>query len=537
MTESPRITLILDGRRFQVDKRRIIDKSRYFHSLFSHNFSDSKANEQTVLYNFDPIVIQDFCDWVEEDPPHALHDESHQIKISLQKYLSDSYLLLKQFVELSIIYSVDELSVELSDIIVQHWLKPTHLLDIWRMSRELSLTALTNVTFAACLERFVEIPTDELLSLPLVDFLKLAANININCQQSYLLSVIDKRSQMVVDNREAQEKLARLQQLLRSLERQAKTMQCFFVETYKALNVRELHTKTIYAFHEGQSPRFSEVVEVWRVDDSGKDLAGVGLVGRGFSVYKIGGELRLGSCKFNMNIWRYCLISRKWYYLARLRKARRHMVAAIVDNKLILIGGVSRYRLKTNSVEVLDLHTSAWTRAPDIAESFTDTPPSCVIDGVIIICISSLYMFNGHTNTWLSVKHDIDPVDFCSVRCLACYKNTLFIGKEGGEFTDYSIAWTYAEDASIRAAFVIRSSFVYKSFHSACEKIHIDDRGKLSGIVYEAKKVIVESGTLGKDPHVKFSMHDFNFPGGGSLAPISCFNLTDPASLYMQVVE
>lgn len=50
--------MILDGSRFEVDKRRIVDKSRYFNSLFSHNFSDSKANEQIVRYDFDPSVIQ-----------------------------------------------------------------------------------------------------------------------------------------------------------------------------------------------------------------------------------------------------------------------------------------------------------------------------------------------------------------------------------------------------------------------------------------------------------------------------------------------
>ena len=57
-TEKARITLILGESRFYVDKRRLAEKSRYFESLFSHNFSDSKDNEQTVNYKVDPSVLQ-----------------------------------------------------------------------------------------------------------------------------------------------------------------------------------------------------------------------------------------------------------------------------------------------------------------------------------------------------------------------------------------------------------------------------------------------------------------------------------------------
>jgi hypothetical protein len=58
MTERTRITLILGDIRFHVDKKRIIERSRYFESLFNHNFSDSKDNEQTVNYEVAPSVLQ-----------------------------------------------------------------------------------------------------------------------------------------------------------------------------------------------------------------------------------------------------------------------------------------------------------------------------------------------------------------------------------------------------------------------------------------------------------------------------------------------
>lgn len=33
------------------------------------------------------------------------------------------------------------------------------------------------------------------------------------------------------------------------------------------------------------------------------------------------------------------------------------MVATFVDNKLVLIGGVGKYRIKLTSVHILDIHT------------------------------------------------------------------------------------------------------------------------------------------------------------------------------------
>ena len=104
------------------------------------------------------------------------------------------------------------------------------------------------------------------------------------------------------------------------------------------------------------------------------------------------------------------------------------MAVALVDNLLILIGGVGRYRLKLTSVEVLDLHTGAWSTAPDIPETFTDIPPSCVMNKIVVICVSNIYMYNTLSNSWLHVDHKLDQNDFCGIKCLTSYKNTLYFG-------------------------------------------------------------------------------------------------------------
>lgn len=101
-----------------------------------------------------------------------------------------------------------------------------------------------------------------------------------------------------------------------------------------------------------------------------------------FSIYLIGGELGLGTGRFNTTLWRYCLFSKKWYIetvyvklqslsvdvyiffrllsaqiiVNRLPRPRRHMAVAFLKNKLYLFGGVGRHRLKLSSVDVYDIH-------------------------------------------------------------------------------------------------------------------------------------------------------------------------------------
>lgn len=112
----------------------------------------------------------------------------------------------------------------------------------------------------------------------------------------------------------------------------------------------------------------------------------------------------------------------------RLRKARRHMAVALVDSKLVLIGGVGRYRLKMSSVETFDLHSGSWITCENVPETFTDFPPVCTINGMVAVCLSSIYMFNPSSNRWITVKHSFDCGETASVKCLTSFKNILYLG-------------------------------------------------------------------------------------------------------------
>lgn len=174
----------------------------------------------------------------------------------------------------------------MSDIIIQHWLKPELLLEIWKLSRELSLTALIDVTYSACLERFMDIPVDELSSICSSDFLQLVRNVNVRTSVDYLAYVIKERlkkenSHIDADDAQMKLQLIKLMELLDSPERKPALMHCFFAETIKSENHGDYNTRVVYAFHRKVPAKFGELIEVWRMEEPGKDLAGMGVVGRG----------------------------------------------------------------------------------------------------------------------------------------------------------------------------------------------------------------------------------------------------------------
>ncbi|XP_047354538.1 uncharacterized protein LOC124950964 isoform X2 [Vespa velutina] len=149
--------------------------------------------------------------------------------------------------------------------------------------------------------------------------------------------------------------------------------------------------------------QLSELVELKYLKYSGRDLIGLQVTGRGFNIYLVGGEYGLGTGQFNQIIWRYCLISKKWYYFARLPSPRRHMIAGFLSNCLIVVGGVGRHRLKLSSVDMLNIHTGKWTKAADVPENFTEVPHYSIMRKKLFLLRSSLYIFYPELESWKTI--------------------------------------------------------------------------------------------------------------------------------------
>ena len=106
------------------------------------------------------------------------------------------------------------------------------------------------------------------------------------------------------------------------------------------------------------------------------------------------------------------------------------MVLAIVQNRLIIIGGVGLYRVKDSLVKMYDLDNNSWLEECEIPEAFTEVPPNCVSNNIVILCISKIYMFNPLTATWINVIHEFPNAELRNAKFMNVYRNILYIGNE-----------------------------------------------------------------------------------------------------------
>ena len=102
----------------------------------------------------------------------------------------------------------------------------------------------------------------------------------------------------------------------------------------------------------------------------------------------------------------------------------------------------------------------------------------------------------------------------------------------------YEVMWEarncQGQPTTIRGARISRSA--HKRFESPCEKILIDEDSRVIGIVHAFGKVTVECGLLDEATgRLDSRLHNFNL-ALASLAPIGCFSLVDPSTLYKQIL-
>ncbi|XP_025075656.1 uncharacterized protein LOC105433330 [Pogonomyrmex barbatus] len=90
-------------------------------------------------------------------------------------------------------------------------------------------------------------------------------------------------------------------------------------------------------------------------------LKGERIVARGYNLYLLGGQY-IHNGHYNKNIWRYSLISKKWYLQTVMPIGRRDMIAAFVQNKLIIIAGIGKDRKKVNRIDIYDVHAGNLTQ-------------------------------------------------------------------------------------------------------------------------------------------------------------------------------
>ncbi|KAF7393986.1 hypothetical protein HZH68_010805 [Vespula germanica] len=384
------ITLILENNRFEVDKKRLINKSHYFHCLFSPNFYDSQNKEHIINYDITSSMLQNFIEWIHDDE-RVLIELCYFIKSSMVKYKTDNFIDLLNLLQLAVLFMADDLISDITDTIILYWLNPEKVIDVWLLAQELAISLLTDVCLSVCLDRFMDLPINSLIELPINNLKQLIENVNVRSTTKYSHYVLhewmDHNTASTINN---------------SIINIPLTKKSKFVQYIIGYKIENLSNKKGYIYC-WDGIQLSELIELKYLKCSGKDLIGSQVTGRGFNIYLVGGEYGLGTGQFNQIIWRYCLITKKWYYFGRLPSPRRHMIAGFLSNCMIVVGGVGRHRLKLSSVDMFNIHTGKWTKTADVPECFTEVPHYSIMKKKLFLLRSSLYIFYPELESWKTI--------------------------------------------------------------------------------------------------------------------------------------
>ncbi|KYQ47255.1 hypothetical protein ALC60_13740 [Trachymyrmex zeteki] len=332
------VTLILKAERFEVEKQKLTSKSLYFTALLSANYSECNQTEHIINYDISQISLQDFINWIHSD----------KIDTSTIYYGIEEFDRLLVLLELSVLFAVDNLIEDVIDRLERHYMSPKYVINIWLISQDLNINVLRDLSLAVCLDRFDELPISSIYELSRENFLKLLGNINIRSTESYLFHVTHEWMNHHCD-------FTIPMDILRNKE--IKVLHSIIsCESSDVINSEQfIHCWDGNDFFELTSFKYPKDITDRSI---GKNiLTGMQIIARGYNLYLCGGEFGIGSGRFNKNVWRYSLISKKWFLETVMPIERRHMVAVFLKNKLMLVGGVGRYRQKLQSIDIYDVHT------------------------------------------------------------------------------------------------------------------------------------------------------------------------------------
>ncbi|XP_051155355.1 uncharacterized protein LOC127277943 isoform X1 [Leptopilina boulardi] len=405
------VVLKLRGVPFKVNKTKLSNESLYFNRLFAGNYRDSTKKEFDIEYRVNLETFKTFVDWLDDED---LIDDiwGHYYNRVISKYVHRCYRELLELFRFASFYAVDNLLDSLTYIIIHKWLQRDNLIELWLLAEELNQTNLKQVVFATCLDIFEHLPEDAVISLPKENFYLLVNNANLRSSEAHRQAILNewaKRNERKVE--EDSESSEDSSQSDKSCACKARVLSC--VTGFRA-NSNGLEEATVFAWDGHRLEELAKMVDGYKIYTQN----GTQIVGRGYSIYIVGGEKFLGHGTFNFYITRFCLITKKWYRVERLLEERRHMVATFVGNKLVLIGGVGKFRIKLTSVHILDIHAGVWTKGKDAPFTFTDIPPFCVVSSRIVIAVNGIHSYDVKKNDW--------TVIIAANSCQLAIRNILF---------------------------------------------------------------------------------------------------------------
>ncbi|XP_018307135.1 uncharacterized protein [Mycetomoellerius zeteki] len=422
------IILILKEDQFLVDKQILISKSQYFAALLSENFLEHRQRVHVIEYDISWISMQDFIDWIYND----------KINISAIKYYDIAEIdRLVNLLELGRLFAADKLIEDVTERLEEYYMSPENAIKLWITAQNLSINVLRDISLAICLDRFDELPLQSIINLTKENFLKLIGNNNISSTESHLLHITNEWMNHHNDFTIPLDIIK---------NKKKKILNCIIsCEGSDIINSEQfIHCWDGNEFFELTSFKYPKDIIDCSTDEK-TALKGMEIIGRKNNLYLCGGEFGINSGKFNKNIWRYSLISKKWFLETGMPSERRNMIAVFLKNKLVLVGGVGRDKQFLRSVDIYDIYTGLWTFGAKMGNDleFHSAPEYYVCNGKLIInrymCIDCDMEFNVMLisycpveNVWekrngiedLKFMYPIDNNPILELKSLPCYIDT-----------------------------------------------------------------------------------------------------------------
>ncbi|XP_063993306.1 uncharacterized protein LOC135170980 [Diachasmimorpha longicaudata] len=547
--DNNQVILILGDNRIRANRDKLAKHSLYFSSLFSENFNDHRQNEYPINYGVSLDTLKDFVKWAEDtkhnDPKIQTH---YKVEKCMEKFTNTHNSNPLELLELSVVFMCEKLTNDLTSIIILHWLYAEKIIEIWTLAQELGLDKLRDVALGACLDRFEELPYSSLSELTLENLLKLVGNVNVSCSRRWLRFIAKEAVQHHSASAEHDPSSHLYKSLLQiaegpvdtcpnSIKNRPKYVSC--VVAHKSMGDKG-KIPCVYWWRNSKFTELVDLKDIASIMDNGKEVFGRQVIGRGFSIYVIGGEQGLGSGRFTKTIWRYCLLSKTWFSVAEMPRPRRHMAVAFIKNKLYLIGGIGQHRLKLSSVDVLDIHTGLWSKAAEIPEMFTEVPASCVVDEKLIYFKTNFYVYDPIIDEWQAIKksscdgssglnHVDSLISYEDNTC--CNDNNVYVGIADSDNQRTLLSRFSLDSTSGRLRFICEQSCDFPR--------QIFNGSMLFSFSHSNGEVKVERGTLESINSYQFmgicstivkSIHESGFQ-----SRIGCFNVIDPATLHQQI--
>ncbi|XP_071569156.1 uncharacterized protein [Temnothorax nylanderi] len=406
------VTLALKEERFEVEKQKLIDKSQYFAALLSANYLEYGQTDHVINYDISLILLQDFIDWIHHDKIVFTSETSYDFEEL------DRLLIL---LELSVLFAADKLIEDITDRLERHFMSPKYAIDIWLLAQELNINVLRDLSLAFCLDHFDELPLDSIYELSKEHFMKLIGNINLRATESYLLDItrewMNHRHDFTIPLYILKKKEQKILQGVISCEYNNGEQ---YIHCWDGNDFFEL---TSFEYP-------ADIVEHCCI--TGRSLEGMQITAKRYNLYLCGGEYGIGSGKFNKNVWRYSLISKKWILETVMPVERRHMITVFLKDKLYLVGGVGRYRQKLRTIDIYDIYTGVWTSSGakiSVSLQFTSVPEHFIFNDKLIIhqYLPTYYTYFPDVDVWEKkfchnfIPPDIPDIPILTLKSMSCY--------------------------------------------------------------------------------------------------------------------